>query len=276
LIGILVAFVVFFIAFGRTSIEFDGSTGMMRKKLLGFIPVKVVPFTKLFGINPVTTLGGGYTYRIFEKDNRYGKGIVISSGYQKNNDPNAVAFVEEAVTVIHRLLDEHAPLTDVKAEPISSFRYFDQVDGKYVIKRNKVGPTIFGVAMLFVGIHELLPGAWLGNEIAFGRIAMLAFLILGGAAIILAAFTTIAFDQAAGTVERKSPIGLGNKTYAFQNFTGIQTVRKSVNFIYTGTDVQVFFMDASGIKQEALILSSFRRSKNVERFINEVNQIMGI
>ncbi|WP_010603008.1 hypothetical protein [Pedobacter agri] len=73
---------------------------------------------------------------------------------------------------------------------------------------------------------------------------------------------------------RKNPIGLGNKTYSFDHFNGIQTVRKSTNLIYSGTDVQLYFLKPGDQKEEVMVLSSFFSTKKVERFVAEVNSII--
>jgi hypothetical protein len=274
LVFILLLIVVLFWCFAGTSIEFDNISGTMRKKLMGFLPITSIPFSKLQGISPVSNLYGSYKYRLFRKDAKYGKGILVSSAYTKNEDPNAISFVEEAATTIHQYLDAYVLPTDYISAPITTYKYFAEQGDKFLLKKNKIGSTILGLILLGVGIHELMPGAWLGNELAIGRIFMLAFLIVGGGAIFLAGYTQVTFDVIHRTLERKSPIGLGNRIYSFDDFNGIQTIRRSMNFIYSGTDVQLFFLQRGTDKEEAIVLQSFNKSSNVERFIQEVNSIM--
>jgi hypothetical protein len=128
--------------------------------------------------------------------------------------------------------------------------------------------------LLAIGLHELTPYAWLSYNGEFGGILFLGFMFIGGAAILLAGFTSITFNTVSGTIERKSPIGLGNKTYSFKDYTGLQTVRKTVNLIYAGTDILLYFDIPGKNKQEAMQLSSFRKSRNIERFVNEVYSII--
>ncbi|CAM4426183.1 hypothetical protein SAMN06265348_12129 [Pedobacter westerhofensis] len=274
LVLVLLVIVVLFWGFAGTSIEFDQNSGVMRKKLMGFLPITRIPFSKLQGISSVSNLYGSYKYRLFRKDAKYGKGIVVSCAYTKNEDPNAIAFVEEAVTIIHQYLDVYVLPTDYISDPITTYKYFVEQGDKFLLKKNKIGSTIFGLVLFGIGIHELMPGAWLGNEWAIGRVFMLIFLIFGGAAIFFAGYTDVTFDTINRTLERKSPIGLGNKLYSFDDFNGIQTVRKSTNFIYSGTDVQLFFVKRGTAKEEAIVLKSFNRSSKVERFIQEVDAIM--
>ena len=274
LVLVLLLMVLLFWGFAGTAIEFDNHSGIMRKKLMGFIPITTIHFSKLQGITPVANLYGSYKYRLFTKKNRYGKGILVSCAYTKNDDPNAVAFVEEAATTIHGFLDAYDSAVDYAAEPITTLRYFEQQSGIFILKKNKIGSTLLGLILLFIGIHELTPAAWLGHELSIGRICLLIFTIVGGPAIILAGFTNITLDISKRTLERKSPIRLGNKTFAFDNFNGIQTVRKSTNFIYSGTDVQLYFLKPGTNKEEVIVLQSFFKTKNVERFIQEVNAII--
>lgn len=274
MILLLMLVVVLFWGFAGTSVEFDNRSGVMRKKLMGFIPVANISFDKLQGISPVTSLYGSYKYRLFKKADKYGKGILVSCAYTKSDDPNAVAFVDEAATTVHKFLDQHDPGGAYTAEPITNYRYFEEQDGKYKLKKNKIGSIILGLILLAIGIHELTPGAWLGHDLSIGRICFLLFTLLGGPVIILAGFTTVVFDKTRQTVERKSPIGLSNRNYAFSDFNGVQTVRKSMNFIYSGTEVHLYFQKPNANKEEVMVLQSFFKSSNVERFIQEVHSII--
>jgi hypothetical protein len=270
----LLIIVLLFILMGNTSVEFDNSRGVMSKKIMGLIPFKIIPFNKLHSINPVTSMGSGYNYRIYRKNNRYGKGIVISSGYSKTTDENAIAFVDEVIPLVHNFLDQHGSLNDEAKTPITSYRYFTLLGGQYTVKKNKIGGIILGLALLALGIHEVTPGAWIDYNGIIGKIFILAFLFIGGAALFLSGFTDITIDTFAKTIERKSPINLGNKSYSLRDYTGIRTVRKTINLIYTGTEIYVSFISPTNGKEESLMLATLRRSRNIERFVEELNQII--
>lgn len=136
---LLLLIVILFWGFAATYIEFDLGKARMRKMLMGFIPVNTIPLSKLQGINSVSNMAGSYNYRLFEKNSRFGKGIVVSSGYTKTDDPNAIAFVEEAVPVIHSYLDQYDTPADNVKEKITSFRFFTQQGDTYTIKNKKIG-----------------------------------------------------------------------------------------------------------------------------------------
>ncbi|MFC4197500.1 hypothetical protein [Pedobacter jamesrossensis] len=246
----------------------------MRRKLMGFLPVSSIPFSRIYGISPVTDTLGSYKYKVFKKENRYGKGILVSCAYGKNDDPNAIAFVNEVITPIHQLLATYDAPDDFKVPIIDNYEFFNVVGGAYTIKKNKTGSIIFGLTLLVIGIHELTPDAWLGHEINLGRICFLMFMLIGGPAIILAGLTEVTFDRGSRLLTRKNPIGWGNKTYSFDDYNGVQTVRKSTNLIYTGTDVQVYFLQPQSQKEEVLVLQSFFSTRKVEKFIAELNTIM--
>ncbi|RNL53424.1 hypothetical protein [Pedobacter jejuensis] len=273
LLLVLVIVIILFVGWAGTSVEFDINGGIMRKKLFGIIPISSIPFSRIYAINPVTELGS-YKYKVFKKENRYGKGILVSSAYGKNDDPNALAFVDEVITPIHRYLELHDGPDDFKPLNIESYKFFNVQGGSYTIKKNKVGSVILGLTLLSIGIHELTPNAWLGHGYDIGRICFLIFTLIGGPIIILAGFTEVTFDKNTRLLTRTNPTGLGNKSYSFDDFNGIQTVRKSTNFIYSGTDVQVYFLKPGTQKEEAIVLQSFFSTKKVERFIAEVNNIL--
>ncbi|QJD97203.1 hypothetical protein HH214_15660 [Mucilaginibacter robiniae] len=270
----LLLLVILFWGYANTSIEFNNRQGIMRKKLMGFIPVVNLPFNQLAGINVISNTMGGYNYRVFKKADKYGKGVAVSSGYSRNDDPNAIAFVDGVVPLIHDYLNQHDALAPASVAPITNYKYFKKENGRYIIKKNKVAAVIFGLLMLAFGIHEFTPAAWIDDLNLLGNICFFIFFVLGGPLIIIAGFTTVAFDQSARTIERKSPIGLGNRTWNFADFTGIQTLRRSINFIYSGTDVQMHFQHPDKPKPEVIVVHSFRRSRNIERFVQELYQIM--
>lgn len=272
----LLLIVVLFWGHGHTYVAFDNRTQRMQKKLMGFIPVANVPFAELQGIQVVSNMYGGYNYRAFTKANRYGKGIVISSGYGKNDDPNALALVNTVVPVIHQYLDEGEGMLAPAAvsEPITKYQYFIYDQGTYTLKRNKIAGTLLGLALSGLGIYMLTNPPFFADLDTIRRWFVLLFLLICGPAIILGVFTRIVFDLQHQTVSRISPIGLGNRQYRFAEFTGFQTVRRSMNFIYSGTDVHMYFAPAGKRKEEVLQLSSFRNTRKIDRFIAEVQQIM--
>ncbi|MFW0718574.1 hypothetical protein [Pedobacter sp. N23S346] len=274
LLLVLIVIVILFVGWAGTSIEFDINSGIMRKKLMGFLPISSIPFSRIHGISPVSNMMGSYTYRVFKKDNRYGKGILVSCSYGKNDDPNAIAFVDEVITTVHRHLEAHDSPEDFMPQTIENYTFFNVQGGTYTLKKNRIGSIVFGTLLLAIGIHELTPYAWLGHDINIGRIFFLLFTLIGGPAIILAGFTDITIDKTSRLLTRTNPIGLGNKTYSFDNFNGIQTVRKSTNFIYSGTEVQVYFLKPGTQKEEAIALQSFFSTRKVERFVAELNSII--
>jgi len=270
----LLAVLVLFVGWAGTSVEFDVSSGVMRKKLFGLIPVSSIPFSHIYGINPVSNMMGGYKYCFFKKENRYGKGLLVSCSYGKNDDPNAIAFFDEVITPIHRLLEAYDGPEDFKPQVIEEYRFFKVEGESYIIKKNKIANVFFGLILLGIGIHELTPYAWLGEGLSLGRICFFLFTFIGGPAIALAGLTQVTLKRNSRLLTRKNPMGLGNKTYSFDDFIGVQTVRKSTNFIYTGTDVQMYFIKPQTDKQEVIVLQSFFRPKNIERFITELNSII--
>jgi hypothetical protein len=268
---LLLLIVVIFWGFAFTQIEFDNSQGRMRKLLMGFIPVAKIPFSKLQGINAVSNMAGSYNYRLYRKDAKFGNGIVVSCGYTKNDDPNAIAFVEEAVPLIHSYLDMHDLPGDYIAEPITSFRFFEQTGNTYTIKNKRIGAIIFGLIFLAIGLYLLT----LETNGTLSKVIIVAVTVFLGLIFFNAAFTTITFNIAAQTVERTGLVKFLNREYHFGAFAGIQTLRRSINFVYAGTDINMYF-DVVGRegKQDLFTIISLKKSSDIERFIQELNQIM--
>lgn len=279
LVLLLLFVVVLFWAHGNTYVVFDGQLQRMQKKLMGLIPVTTVPFHDLQGIQVVTSLlYGGYNYRAFTKANRYGKGTTVSSGYSRADDPNALALIHSVLPAIYKLMNTHEDLSAAATppEPITQYRYFTGHPGNYTLKKNKPAGILIGLALLGLGIYMMIDSPFFADLDSFRRGIILLFLLVCGPAIILAVFTRIVFDPQRQTVSRISPVGLGNRQYQFSEFTGFQTIRRSINFIYSGTDVHMYFAPAGQSKEVALVLRSFRNPHKIDRFVAEVQQIMQV
>jgi hypothetical protein len=272
LVFFLLILVVLFWSFAATYVEFDNARGQARKMVMGFLPTATISFAKLQGIDAVSNMAGSYNYRLFQRDDRYGKGIVVSTGYTKNDDPNAIAFVSEAVPVIHGFLDQHGSPTGDVTEPITVYKFFDEKHGKYSIKNKKAGAIIF--SLFFFGLGVWLFNAPANSAIMMAMMTLLMFFL--GFVFINAAFTTITFDPANQMIRRTGLLKFLNREYHFGAFAGVQTVRHTVNLIYTRTSVNMYFEVPSKKKQDVITVASLRRSKNIDRFVRELYAIMEI
>jgi hypothetical protein len=273
LVLFLLLIIVLFWGFAGTYVEFDNSKARMRKMLMGFLPVTTLPLAKLQGINSVSNTVGSYNYRLFRKDARYGKGIVVSSGYTKEDDPNAIAFVNEAIPIIHSYLDRYDTPTDFVDEKITSYKYFDQEAGVYTVKNKKIGAIILGFFFVALGLYLTT----IETNGFLPKLIIVAAMLLMGLVIINAGYTKLSFDTTNQIIQRTGLISYFNKQYNFYSFAGIETLRRSINFVYAGTDVNMYFEVAGkNGKQEIITASSFKNSADIERFIKELYQIMEI
>ncbi|TDO24282.1 hypothetical protein [Pedobacter duraquae] len=275
--GIIIVFIaplVLLWLHGYTQIIFDNANQTMKKMLFGIFPVKTIPFSRIHTINAVSNMGGGYNYRVFTKENKFGRGTTVSCGYSKTDDPNAIAFVEEAVPAIYAFLDQsYNPAADAP-EFIDSYKYFTAENGIYTLKNKRLGAIIFGLFFIALGVWMAMVDA-MGNETSPGaKFFITVILIIVGLVFINAAFTKVEINTIDQTLKRTGLIKLGNKFYALQDFNGFQTVRKSVNFIYTGTEVHMYFSPSGTFKQEVIVLQTLRNSNQIERFLQEMYQIM--
>jgi hypothetical protein len=220
----------------------------------------------------VTQRPGGFNFRIFTKANKYGRGTMISSRYGKDTDPNAVAFCNEVIPLIHQYLDAVAPLKPENTE-ITDYEYFIEGDGIYTLKAKKAGLIVFGTIFLAIGIHECTPDAWMTDLNIGGKLLMTVFQIGLGVVFFAAAYTRLTFNTGSRIIERKSPIGIGNRRFTFDSFVNFQTVRKTYNGVYSGTDINMIF-EAAGKKNNVLRASTFKNTRQIERFMLEISSII--
>jgi hypothetical protein len=271
--GIIVALIW---AVGRTVVVFDNEARMMRKKLFGILSIRSERFDDLANVGMVRNTMGGFNYRAFPKRDKYGKGVVVSASYAKDDDPNAIALSDEAFSVISKFLSAGYQVNDNAQLLITDFKFYDNNPPYYSIKRNVVGGLIIGLALLAVGVNELINHSITQDSDTFHKVLVIVAFLGFGAIFSFSAFTKVTFDTNAKTVSREHILGLGNQTYSFADFINFQITRRTTNMIYSGTDVKMYFQIPGSNKQKVLQLKSFRSTKKIDRFLEESRYIMGI
>jgi uncharacterized membrane protein len=269
-IYILAAIVVVVALFGNTSIVFNQESQLMQRKLFGFLPTASISFEQMEGINIIRNNTGGYNFQAFKKNNKFGKGIVVSCGYSKDTDANALAFVQEVINPVHAWLDQ-SQVPEKTVTPITSYRFFRVNHTDYLVKRSKILPFLGAVGFTAFGIYALL-NPTIYDESPYLRYGVIIVTLLLGFGGVIALFTKMTFDTSAKVLRVASPIR--NKEYAFTDFDGFQIVRRSTNMIYTGTDVKIYFRANNNQKEGALVLKTFLGTKKIDRFLDEVKNIM--
>lgn len=260
-------------ASGYSCIVFDRNTNTMKKLLFGIIPILNKPFDQLYGVNIMRQSTGGFNYRIFPKDNKFGKGTIISSYYGKDTDPYAIAFNEEVITRIHSYLDQADPLPP-QQEIITAYQYFTESQGVYTLKQPKAGSLILGLLFLAFAIHEFLPTAWMIEKGPLVRYGVAIFSLILAAVFLNSIFMTITFDTRLRIVQKTSPLRMGNLKMPFEYFDNFHTVRKTTNGAYTGTEVHMIFLEPDAKYTKGMLVKHVRNTKKIDRFIDEIKNIM--
>lgn len=276
--GVILSFVVIVLImglFGNTRVVFDNEGQLMQKKLFGFLPITSIPFDKLNGINIVRNNVGGFNFRAFRKNDKFGKGTAVSAGYSKETDANALAFTEEVIQAVHAWLDQSQALAaDNVTKPLGSYNFFVVNQTEHVVKKSKFASIVVALLFIAFGAYALMNDTVMPNTRPLVRIAIIAGSFLIGLGFIVGSFTKIVFDTAGKVVRVVSPLGWRNKEYSFADFDGFQIVRRSTNMIYTGTDVQIYFSANNNKKEGMLVLKTFIRTGKIDQFLEETGNIM--
>lgn len=263
-------------AVGRTTVVFDNDAQVMRKKLFGILSIRSERFDDLANVGMVRNTMGGFNYRAFPKRDKYGKGVVVSASYAKDDDPNAVALTNEAFSVITRFLTAGYHVNENTTQLITDFKFYDNNPPYYSIKRNIAGGLIIGLILFAVGVNELINHSITHDSDTFHKVLVIVVFLGFGGIFAFSAFTKVTFDTNAKTVTRENLMGIGNQTYSFAEFINFQITRRTTNMIYSGTDVKMYFEIPGSTKQKVLALKSFRSTKKIDRFLEESRYIMGI
>jgi hypothetical protein len=267
---LLVPLLLIFIA--ETKVIFDGNSRKLYKKI-GFLPIGSIPFDDIASVQAYEILGSGYNYRLFKKSNRHGKGLIVSSGYNKASNANLIQFQQEVLPKIDELVFANAPV--VPKQTIYDFQFFKEEGGVYLLRDNKIGSLIIGLILIGVTVAILLNPNFLTNEGSIQKILLTYFPSLIGLALLFAATSNIRFDKAQRKIIRSTFAGRVVKEYPFDHLIRFQIIRKTTNFIYSGTEVRAEIELPAKNKITTLILKNFTGTKKIDRFIDEANTILG-
>ncbi len=259
----------------RTFVVFDNQSQVMSKKLFGLMTITSVNFSDLEAISIVRNKLGGYNYRAFTKKDKYGKGVIVSAAYGKDDDPNAIALNQEAFSVIRQFLALSQQTIHSVKTSITNFQFYDVNLPYYTIKqKSKIVSFLIGICLVVFAVNELF-----NKTVTSGTIDKVLFIgggFVGGAAILIGTFTKIVFDTTNRVLSKINPFGFGTQTYAITNFVNFQITRRTTNLIYSGTDINMYFKIPGSAKQTAIKIRSFRSTKKIDQFLHETRHIMGL
>jgi hypothetical protein len=267
---ILLSLIVFFI--GERKVVFDADNRQLSSKIFG-ITTSTTPFDQIAAITPYDTMGA-ISYRAFTKSDRHGKGIVLSCGYSKQSNPNLIAYEQEVLPRINELVFSNRPF-HVK-QVIYDFKFFKEENGIYKITHNKSASLIFGVLLIALTVFILFHPGFMDDRASYKRIMATYFPAIIGLVLVNGFFSSVSFDKNNRQITDTTLAGLIKKVYSFDDFIQFQIVRKSTNFIYTDTEVKALIDLPGQNKTKYLLLINFRRTKQIERFIDEANTILGL
>jgi hypothetical protein len=267
---LLVPLLLIFIA--ETKVIFDGNSRKLYKKI-GFLPIGSIPFDDIASVQAYEILGSGYNYRLFKKSNRHGKGLIVSSGYSKATNVNLIQFQQEVLPKIDELVFANAPV--IPKQTIYDFQFFKEEGGVYLLRDNKIGSLIIGLILIGITVAILLNPDFLTHEGSIQKILLTYFPAVIGLALLFAATSNIRFDKAQRKIIRSTFAGRVIKEYPFDHLIRFQIIRKTTNFIYSGTEVRAEIELPAKNKVTTLILKNFTGTKKIDRFIDEANTILG-
>ena len=243
----------------------------MQVKLFGILPVKTIAFADIAGIQAVHNAAGSFNYRIYRTDELYGKGCRISGGYGKETNKNAIALLREVFPVIEQYLSEVHPVQSAVPAGITTYRFYTFDQGSYIVKVPYTSYLINSTLFLACGIYIYI------RQVNFGNYspAFLAFVLVSAGIILLLATTKkTVLDVPAKKIKISYLAGINRKEYHFNDFQGFSILRRTVNFVYAGTDVRVKFKSQNPNKVNMVLLHTVKKPKDIEQFIKETESLL--
>ncbi|MBV8256115.1 MAG: hypothetical protein JO154_26205 [Chitinophaga sp.] len=273
--AIVVFFCALWFAYGNTIVIFDAGQRRFFRKLGGLISTSGISFDDLAAIQGVTH-NTSVVFRAFTKQNRHGKGHTISSYYGGWNDKDAIVFQEEVLPALDHMVFGAAESRPVATYvPITDFSFYSPKDGGYELKQRKIGLIIFVLALLAWWIYGLTHPEFAnkGNSTAHNIAVWFPFVLL---VIFAYAYGSCMFDKQNGKMVRTYFFGFVKKEYMFTDFVRFHIVRKTTNFTYSGTEIRMEFAIPNTNKSRFISLRNFNGTKQIDRFLEETSDIMGV
>ncbi|MFW0714835.1 hypothetical protein [Pedobacter sp. N23S346] len=270
--GLLLMIPLLLVLMAESKLIFNGTDRKLYKKI-GFLPIGSIPFDDIAAIEPYETLGSSFSYSLFKKSNRHGKGLAVSAGYSKATDANLIQYQNEVLPKIDELVFANAPI--ISKQAIFDFEFFKEEGGVYTLRQNKIGGLILGIIMIGITVAIWLNPDFMMEEAAFKRILVTYFPLIIGLVFIYAFFSSIKFDKNQGKLIHSTFGGRKVTEYTFDDLVRFQIVRKTTNLIYSGTDVNAEIYLPNKNKMKTLAMRSFIGTKKIDRFLDEANTILG-
>ncbi|MFB6456254.1 hypothetical protein ACE38W_13360 [Chitinophaga sp. Hz27] len=261
---------------GGTTVVFDNTKKRMYKMIGGIIATGGIPFDEIAAIQDV--LGThGLVFRAFKKSDRHGKGITISSYYGSWKSKDANQFNEEVLPKVGEMIfgktEERIVNTYV---PISDFTFYEEKNNLFVMKQKRITLVAFLLLSLVWCYYAVKKEGTISFDNAFQYWAFLLLPFILTLACLMGLLTNYAFDKHNKKIIRSYIGGLYKKESNYDDFVRFTIIRKTTNFIYSGTEVRMELRHPT--QKDKLMYVTMRRfsgTGKIQRFLEETHNILG-
>ncbi|NIG56516.1 hypothetical protein [Chitinophaga sp. Cy-1792] len=270
----LVSALLFF--WGGTSVVFDNTKKRMYKMIGGMIPTSGISFDEIAAIQEVTGTHG-LVFRAFKRSDRHGKGIAVSSYYGGWKSKDANQFHNEVLPKIGEMVFGKAEERPINTYvPITDFTFYEEKNNLYVMKQKRTGLVVFLLLSLVWCYYAVKKEGTINFDNAFQYWAFLVFPFIIALACLIALFTNYSFDKQNRKIIRSYFGGIYKKESNFDDFIRFTIIRKSTNFMYSGTEVRMELRHPS--QQGRILYVTMRRfsgTGKIQRFLEETHNLLG-
>ncbi len=234
-----------------------------------FFKMKEYAFNEIEAIKPVS--GDSIYYAIFLKSDKLGKGIRFSPHYTatKQHDKELNEFEIDIIEKVDTELTKKETTTIADIPLGKNFHFFRQRGAEFTNQQYHFFLRFFGIATL-IGVFFFQYAMW-GDNSGEGIIARIMICIFPFP-FLLSGNDKVVFDTHKATLTLSSWFGILKSQYNLNNFSGFQTIRNSVYFVYTGTELSMYFNENNNDVKVNLV--DFRNTKKLSEYHEEVVEIM--
>lgn len=274
-LGLLLGFPIAYYLLKQIQIIFDSRNEIVfihypllgQRELIRFAEIHTVDFISESSMYSGFKPYGGY-YRIARKSDPVGKGIKILSNVAQEKS-EAVDFYQNALPILLQYINGVQQTQAHIKNPLEKKQYVKEKEpGIFVFRHIRWLSILFWCFLLCIGI--MFGSDYLKNGIhEWVEAAILIVFVVLPLFMLLFRTKSTTIDKINNTITVQCWGGLLKKQRPLNTFSGFQYQRNTHNGIYTGTDLNMNFVNS-----HPLAITDFYSTKKLHKAMSELNDIL--
>lgn len=270
MLPLLLACIPFF-TYAQRQVIFDAVLHTISIKTI-FGKKKLMEFNQVATIDPQIRFG--LVYYLKSSDDKYGKGFRISPSFTGEQDKEKKHFDDVVLSALKQMFSSvpGSPAADKQnIKGLGILTYYLADNDVYRLKN--AGIMKFLPMLIFFGLFACYfwYNLFTKTQPSDSDRHLSVIVLIPITIFVLTLSKRITFERNTQKI-KVYRLGILVKTYMLNNFAGFNIVRKTVNGLYSGTDVRLKFKKTAGMAE--LTLADFGKTTPIEDFLTETEYIL--